>query len=87
METKNLNTIAAYIDDMATTMQVSKELLKELKSRKMYDNESYEDIIWGLLEDTMELSDETKRRIKQAEKEIREGKTVSLEEVKKKLGL
>ena len=71
---------------MATTMQVSTKLLEKLKERKMYDKESYEDIIWDLLEDSMELSEETKKRIVKAEKEIREGKTVSLSEVKKKLG-
>ena len=35
----------------------------------------------------MKLSEETKRHIKQAKKEIREGKTVPLAEVKKKLGI
>jgi Zn-dependent M32 family carboxypeptidase len=53
----------------------------------MYDKESYEEIIWDLIEDTMELSEETKRQIKQAEKEIKEGKTVPFEEIKKKIGL
>ncbi len=72
---------------MATTIQVSRELLKELKKRKMYEKESYEEVIWDLLEDTMELSEETKRNIKQAEKDIREGRTHSHEEIKKKLGL
>ncbi len=72
---------------MATTIQISSTLLQELKNRKMYDKESYEEIIWEMLEDSMELSEETKRHIKQAEKEILEGKTVSLEEVKKKLRL
>ena len=50
---KPLYTIALYITPMATTtMQVSKDLLQDLKSRKMYDKESYEDIIRDLLEDT-----------------------------------
>ena len=71
---------------MATTIQVSNKLLERLKDRKMYGKESYEDIIWDLLEDSMELSEETKKRIVKAEKEIMEGKTVSLSEVKKKLG-
>lgn len=35
----------------------------------------------------MELSEETKKHIKQSRKEIAEGKTVTLAEVKKKLGL
>jgi RNA polymerase-interacting CarD/CdnL/TRCF family regulator len=72
---------------MVSTIQVSGELMKKLKDRKMYDKESYEAIIWDLLEDSMELSEETKRHIKQAEKEIKEGKTVKLAQVKKKLGL
>ena len=71
---------------MATTIQVSKKLADSLKERKMYANESYEDVIWDLLEDTMELSEQTKRHIKQAEREIREGKTVPLAEVKRRLG-
>jgi predicted transcriptional regulator len=72
---------------MVTTIQVSEKLVKELKSRKMYDKESYEEIIWDLIEDTMELSEEAKQHIKQAEKEITEGKTIPLEDVKKKLSL
>lgn len=72
---------------MATTIQVSNKLMQALKNKKMYDKESYEDLIWDLLEDTMELSEETKRHIKQSEREIKEGKTVSLAEIKKDLGL
>ena len=72
---------------MVTTIQVSNKLVEELKNRKMYNKESYEEIIWDLIEDTMELSEETKRSIKQAEKEIKEGKTVPFEDIKKKIGL
>src|SRR3989344_4612449 len=50
----------------ATTIQVSEELLDELKIRKISDKESYEEIIWDLIDDTMELSDETKREIEKA---------------------
>lgn len=72
---------------MATTIQVSKNLLNELKTRKMHNKESYEDIIWDLLEDNMELSKETKKLIKQAEEEFKQGKVHTLEEVEKELGL
>ena len=72
---------------MATTIQISEKLMGELKNKKMYGKESYEEIIWDLLEDTMELSEETKRHIKQSEKEIKEGKTVTLAKVKKQLAL
>lgn len=72
---------------MATTIQVSEELVEKLRKRKMYDKESYEDIIWDLLEDSMELSEETKRHIKESEEDIKKGRVVSLFDVKKKLGL
>ncbi len=70
-----------------TTIQISKDLLGDLKARKMYDKESYEDIIRDLLEDTSELSEETKKSIARAEKDIAEGKVYTLEEVEKELQL
>lgn len=72
---------------MATTIQISEKLQKELAKKKLYDKETYEEVIWDLIEDTMKLSEETKKDILKAEKEIKEGKTYTLEEVKKELGL
>ena len=70
---------------MATTIQISDDLQKELSKKKLYDRETYEDILWDLLEDTMEISEQTKKDIEQSRKEIAEGKMVSLEEIKRKL--
>tara|TARA_Y100000310_G_C20665959_1_gene807489 strand:- start:849 stop:1067 length:219 start_codon:yes stop_codon:yes gene_type:complete len=72
---------------METTIQISKNLLEKLRQMKIHEKESYEDLIWDLLEDRMEFSEETKRNLLQAEKEIKEDKTTSLEEIKKELGL
>jgi len=72
---------------MATTIQISKELLQELKQRKMNDKESYENIIWDLLEDTMELSEETKKEIEIARKQYAKGEFYTHEQVKKELGI
>lgn len=72
---------------MVTTIQVSTELQKALQEKKLYEKESYEEVIWDLLEDTMELSEETKRNMAEARKEIAEGKFYTLEEVKKRLVL
>jgi len=72
---------------MDTTIQISKDLLEKLKQMKIHAKESYENLIWDLIEDRMELSEETKRDILQSEKEFKEGKTISLEEIKKELGL
>jgi predicted transcriptional regulator len=72
---------------MATTIQVSQELHKELIERKLYANESYEEVIWDMIEDISALSEETKKEIARSEKEVKSGRTVPLEEVKKKLGM
>ena len=48
---------------------------------------NYKKSIICLIEDKMEFSDETINNIKQSEKEIKEGKTISLEELKDKFRL
>ena len=72
---------------METSIQISTELLNRLKIMKMYEKETYEDIIWDLIEDRLELSDETKRNLEASKKEYLEGKTKSLEQIKKELNL
>lgn len=72
---------------MGTTIQISKDLQKALQMRKMSDKESYERVIWDLLEDSMEVSEETKRAIAESRKEIKAGKFKTLSQVKKELGL
>ena len=79
--------MVGYIMAMATTIQISEKLMDTLRDRKMYEKESYEEVIWDLLEDTMELSEETKKNIAQSEKEIKEGKAVTLDKIKKELKL
>ncbi|MBI4140359.1 hypothetical protein HY485_00835 [Candidatus Woesearchaeota archaeon] len=80
--------MAGYITDMeTTTIQVTRELVNALRFKKMYDKESYEDIIWDLLEDSKEVNEETKNDIAVGLAEIRAGKTVSLEHVKRKYNL
>ena len=72
---------------METTIQVSHKLHETLKSRKMRESETFEDVIWDMIEDTMELSEETKRNIEISEREIKEGKVRKWEDVKKELGI
>ncbi len=72
---------------MATTIQISNRLLETLRLKKMYDKESYEDIIRDLLEDTMELSAQTLDNIKKSEEDIKKGNVRSLQDVEKRLGL
>ena len=72
---------------MDTTIQISKGLQKELLKRKFFDKETYEEVIWDMMEDTKELSRETKKELTQARAEIKAGKTHTLAKVKKELGL
>jgi len=72
---------------MATSIQISETLHKELSERKIYDSETYEEILWDLIEDTKELNEETKKDIEEARAEIKAGKSHTLAEVKKELGL
>ena len=72
---------------MDTTIQISNELLERLRSMKIDSKESYENIIWDLVEDRLEFSEETKKNIAQSEKEIKEGKTISIDGLKKKIGI
>lgn len=72
---------------MVTTIQISEELKKELQKRKMYVKETYEEVIWNLIEDTQELSEETKRNIASAEEDLKAGRTKTLAQIKKELGL
>jgi predicted CopG family antitoxin len=72
---------------MVTSIQISEELLEHLKKMKIHEKESYEDIILDLIEDRLELSEETKKEIEESRKEVKEGKTVSLEEIKRKLAI
>ncbi len=72
---------------LATSIQISEGLKKELTKRKFFEKETYEEVIWDLVEDSQELSEETKKEIALARAEIKEGKFHSLSEVKKELGL
>jgi len=68
-----------------TTIQISDDLQANLKSRKITEKESYEEVIWALLEDVSELSEETKKQITKAEQDIKSGRVYSLSQVKKRL--
>tara|TARA_Y100000034_G_C6791155_1_gene354238 strand:+ start:423 stop:641 length:219 start_codon:yes stop_codon:yes gene_type:complete len=72
---------------MNTTIQISKELKNKLTLRKASNKDKYEDIIWDLLEDTLELSEQTKKDIADARKEIASGKFVTHAQLKKDLGI
>ena len=66
-----------------TTIQITEDLREALAQRKMYDKETYEEVIMDLLEDSMELSAETKKEIEKSRKEVASGKFYTLEQIEK----
>jgi predicted transcriptional regulator len=71
--------------DMDTTVQISKELLAKLAIMKMHEKESYESVIWDLIEDRMEFSEQTKKNLAEAEEDIKHGRVHKWEDVVKEL--
>ncbi|MFT4311379.1 MAG: hypothetical protein ACMXX7_02025 [Candidatus Woesearchaeota archaeon] len=71
----------------STTIQISSDLQKELNKMKLFNRETYEEVIWNIIEDTKELSEQTRKDIALSRKEISEGKFVTLTDLKKKYNL
>ena len=76
---------------MVTTIQLQEKTKNRLEGFKDFERETYEQVITKLLdivtEDQMELSEQTKKDIEKARKEIKAGRYVTLAEAKKELGL
>ncbi len=72
---------------MATTIQISNDLQQELNKMKLFTRETYEEVIWNAIEDTKELSEQTKKEILESRKEIADGKFVTLSELEKKYNI
>ena len=72
---------------MVTTIQISEKLKKELARKKFSSRETYETIIWDLLEDTIELNEMTKKELEESRNEIKAGKASTLSQIKKELNI
>lgn len=72
---------------ITTSIQISGNLQQELLKRKLFDSETYEEVIWDLVEDSQELSEEVKKELAEARAEIKAGISHTLAEVKRELGL
>lgn len=71
----------------STTIQISSSLQQELNKMKLFNRETYEEVIWNIIEDTKELSEQTRKDIALSRKEISEGKFITLSDLKKKYNL
>ena len=72
---------------MVTTIQISADLQKELTNRKLSDKETYEEVIWDLIEDSQELNEETKKDLAEARAEIKAGRFHTFSQIMKELEL
>lgn len=68
---------------MPTTIQVSDNIKQTLDRMKMFERETYNEIIERMVEDDLELNEKTKKEIEIA----RKGKSISHADVKKRFGL
>ena len=69
---------------MPTTIQVTDSVKKTLDKMKMFDRETYNDILERMIEDELEINEKTKKEI---EERIKSGKFIKHSEVEKKFGL
>lgn len=77
---------------MATTIQVSQSVRKELESMKEYPRQTYNEVIEMLVSiyetvaENKELRDDVLAEIKEARKELKAGKGISTKQLLKELG-
>ena len=75
---------------MVTTIQLEEKVKEKLDEMKLHPRETYNKVIERLVEDNViedELSPETIKRIEKSLDDIKQGRTHSMDEVKKKLGI
>ncbi|MDD5650118.1 MAG: hypothetical protein PHF86_06850 [Candidatus Nanoarchaeia archaeon] len=70
-----------------TTIQISTNVKSILDKMRVFDRETYNDVIERMIEDERELNTKTKQEIQEARKRISSGKFLTQEQVEKKLGL
>lgn len=69
---------------METTIKISNEVKSQLDKMKLFERETYNDVLINMIEDSLELNEQTKKQLEVARKNE---KTISHEEVGKLLGL
>lgn len=70
-----------------TTIQVSRDVKEKLEKLKISRRDTYNDIIEQLIEDSQELSDQAKKDLEEALDDVKHGRVVPHEEVKRSLNL
>ncbi|MCL7413081.1 MAG: hypothetical protein M8353_05630 [ANME-2 cluster archaeon] len=71
---------------MVTTIQIKEDVKSILTQMKLFERETYNDVLERLIEDVQELNKETKKEIESAIKEIKSGKYITHEDLAKEMG-
>ena len=72
---------------MSTTIQISNDIKQVLDKMKLFERDTYNEVIERMVEDDFELNEKTRKEILEAKKRIASGRFLRHEEVGKKLGL
>ncbi|MBR9701364.1 hypothetical protein GOV13_00400 [Candidatus Pacearchaeota archaeon] len=72
---------------MATTIQISDSVKIALNQMKVFQRETYNEVIEDMIEDNLELNDKTKKELEEARKRMDAGEFLTHKEVEKELGL
>ena len=72
---------------MHTTIQISNDVKKTLDRMRIFERETYNEIIENMIEDNLELNKRTKKELLEAKSRVDKGEFISLEEIEKKFGL
>jgi hypothetical protein len=70
---------------MATTIQISNEVKTFLDRMKIFQRETYNEIILNMIEDNMRANEKTARELDS--RKLKKEKTISHEDIKKRFGL
>jgi predicted CopG family antitoxin len=68
---------------MATTIQISDDVKNVLDKMRIFQRETYNEVILNMIEDSMRINENTAKELEKAKKE----KSISHEKVKQALGL
>ena len=69
---------------METTIRISRDVKAQLDKMKLFDRETYNNVIENMIEDNLELNEKTKKEIEERRKS---NDFISIEDVEKHLGL
>jgi len=72
---------------MNTTIQISNRVKQTLERMKLFQRESYNEIIERMIEDELELNEKTKKEVEEARKRVKAGKFFTQEQVEKRFGV